>query len=93
MLAIRHLTSAGKPNLCNKLVSGCGVCQRAHTTSAAKFAIARHRTLVPIALLMVALCSAAAQAQEKSRNCRTKGRMRARRSSTVSYLHSRCNQG
>ena len=68
MFAIRHLTSAGKPNLCNKRVSGCGVWQRGHTTSAAKFAMARHRTLVPIALLMVALCSAAVQAQE---NCGT----------------------
>jgi hypothetical protein len=65
MFAVRYLTSAGKPNLCNKLVSGCGIRQRAHTTSAAKFAVARRRTFVPIALFMVALCSAAAQAQEK----------------------------
>ena len=64
MSAIRYLTSAGKPNLCNKLVSGRSVRQRADTTSAAKSAVARHRTLVPIALLTVALCSAAAQAQE-----------------------------
>ena len=64
MSAISHLTSAGKPDLRNKLVSGCGVHQRAHTTSATKSAVARHRTLVPIAVLMVALCSAAAQAQE-----------------------------
>ena len=64
MSAVRYLTTTGKPNLCNKLGSGCGVRQRAHTTSAVKFAVARPRTLVSIALLMVALCSAAAQAQE-----------------------------
>ena len=61
MSAVRYLTTTGKPNLCKKLGSGCGVRQRAHTTSAVKFAVARPRT---IALLMVALCSAAAQAQE-----------------------------
>ena len=93
MSAVRYLTSTGKPNLFNKLVSRCGIRQRAHTTSAAKFAVARHRTLFSNCSLDGGSFQRCRASTREMRNCQAKGRMRARRSSTVSYLHSGCNKG